>query len=172
MPALAPRGQLLSPRSILHYDRCWSNLRDRQRFSPLDYRVYARWKAEPDADGAVPPRACGRRVARRALDSGARADRHPGFERYQANPIGRSSAFSGRSGLKRYDPSELVPEHLTTLNGPVDPPRDVPGRLLRRLWVGSVDGPQHHLHRQLTLERIGIVRAGKTHRGGVPGVAP
>ena len=159
MPALAPGGQLLVLGSILHYDSLLANLRDRERFGHWDYAVYRALEAEPDADGQYyrvalwPARWPVDRLDLERERIGTLA-----FEaEYQANPIDDSIRIFRPEWLKRYDPSELVPERLTTLMA-VDPATGTDGSDFFALWVGSVDQATNIIYtRELTLERIGFV---------------
>jgi predicted phage terminase large subunit-like protein len=159
MPALAPDGQLLVLGSLIHYDALLANLRDPQRFPGWDYAVHRAIEAEPGPDGQY------QRVALwparwplEKLDLERERIGTLAFEQeYQANPIDDALRVFRPEWLHRYDPHELVPEHLVNLLA-VDPATGVSGGDFFALWVGSVDTTTGAIYtRRLSLERIGVV---------------
>jgi hypothetical protein len=159
MPALSPDGQLLVLGSLIHYDSLLANLRDRQRFPRWDYAVYRALEAERGSDGEFqrvalwPARWPVEKLDLERERIGTRA-----FEQeYQANPVDDSRRVFRPEWLRRYDPSELVPERLVTLIA-VDPATGVTDGDYFALWVGSVDTATGVIYtRRLSLERIGVV---------------
>lgn len=159
MPALAPDGQLLVLGSLIHYDSLLANLRDPQRFPGWDYAVYRALEAELGPDGeyhrvALWPARWP--VARLDLEH-ERIGTIAFEQEYQANPIDESIRTFRPEWLRSYDPSELVPERLTTLMA-VDPATGENDGDYFALWIGSVDSSTGVIYtRSLTIERIGIV---------------
>ena len=160
MPALSPDGRLLVLGSLIHYDSLLANLRDPRRFPRWDYKVYRALEAEMRADGNYyrvslwPARWPVERLDEERERVGTLA-----FEQeYQANPIDDSVRVFQPEWLRRYEPDELVEENLVTLMA-VDPATGVSGGDFFAIWVGSVDVITGVIYtRELTLERIGVVK--------------
>lgn len=159
MPALAPDGQLLMLGSLLHHDSLLANLRDRRRFPGWDYRIYRALEAEPDGTGGY------RRVAlwparwpvEKLDEERARIGTLAFEQEYQANPIDETVRAFRPEWLRRYEPSELVPERLVTLMA-VDPATGADQGDYFALWIGSIDtGTDVIYTRQLVVERIDVV---------------
>jgi predicted phage terminase large subunit-like protein len=160
IPALAPDGQLLVLGSIIHYDSLLANLRDRQRFPRWDYAVYRALEAQPLPDGRFQRLALWpARWPVERLDLERERIGTLAFEQeYQANPIDDSLRVFRPEWLQPYDPDQLVPERLVTLMA-VDPATGISGGDYFALWIGSIDTQQGTIYtRELTIERIGVVR--------------
>lgn len=161
MPALSPEGRLVVVGSIIHHDSLLANLRNRERFPGWDYRVHRALEAQPREDGRfdLAPLWPARWPVDRLQEERRRIGATAFEQEYMANPIDEGLRVFRAEWLRRTDEAALARrDDLITLMA-ADPATGAADGDYFALWVGSIDPRDGVIHtRELTLERIGIVR--------------
>lgn len=159
IPALAPRGRIVVLGSLIHYDSLLANLRDPRRFPRWKYLVYRakEGKLRPDGSFVMVPCWPARWPLAKLEEERQRIGSTAFEQEYMANPVDEETRVFKPEWLRRYEPSELNEQRLTTFIA-VDPATGASSGDFFAMWVGSVDTASGIIYtRELTLERIGIV---------------